>query len=261
MMSTVQSTFIGVGMVALSLAFLLLLNRLWPGEQRRPHNDVVGWQVAVVGTTYAVIVGFMLYAVWTDFEAARNNADAESVALINLYHLSTGLPQDVGASIRADARAYADIMVDREWSTMIHGGDSFNESQQIVNKMWATLASSADLNRSQQVIVDHSITQLSDLTQRRRIRHMESNESLPDILWAILITGAAITIASSCLFGTASFPLHVIQVLALTTLLALSLLAVAEIDRPFQGFVHVPANGFLRAKESFNSPSFWLVSP
>ena len=33
--------------------------------KRRTYNDIIGWQVSVLGTTYAVILGFMLYTVWS----------------------------------------------------------------------------------------------------------------------------------------------------------------------------------------------------
>jgi hypothetical protein len=63
MLSSIQSVFIGILIVAASLAFLLVLDLIWPREERREHNDIVGWQVTVVGTTFAVIIGFMMVAV------------------------------------------------------------------------------------------------------------------------------------------------------------------------------------------------------
>ncbi len=50
-----------------SLAFTLWLNRMWPCEKRPNQNDLIGWQLSILGTTYAVILGFMLYAVWSEF--------------------------------------------------------------------------------------------------------------------------------------------------------------------------------------------------
>ncbi|MDE3179497.1 MAG: hypothetical protein KGM47_07520 [Acidobacteriota bacterium] len=37
-------------------ALLLLLRRVWPLHLRRDHNDLIGWQLSVLGTTYGVIV-------------------------------------------------------------------------------------------------------------------------------------------------------------------------------------------------------------
>src|SRR5271165_2134047 len=68
-----------------SLGFWWLIRRVWPPERRRDHNEITGWQISVLGTTYAVIIGFMLFAAWADFRAANKNAEAEASCLINLY--------------------------------------------------------------------------------------------------------------------------------------------------------------------------------
>ena len=76
MLDVYQSAAIVIAVVAGSVAFLGLLQRIWPADERRLHNELIGWQVTVLGTTYAVIVGFMLYAVWTGFEVAEDNEPA-----------------------------------------------------------------------------------------------------------------------------------------------------------------------------------------
>ena len=82
------------------------MNYYWPSGAAAAHNDLIGWQLSVLGTTYAVIVGFMLYTVRINFGAADLNADSEANSLVNVYRLSDGLPagsrgktQEVGAGI------------------------------------------------------------------------------------------------------------------------------------------------------------------
>ena len=65
MLSIWQSVLIVLGTIALSLVFLAVLRRIWPATQRTEHNDIIGWQISVLGTTYAVILAFMLWNVWT----------------------------------------------------------------------------------------------------------------------------------------------------------------------------------------------------
>ena len=62
-------------------------------EPRSVHNDVIGWQIAILGTIYAVMIGFMLYAVWNNFQTAETNANNEANDLVNLYRAADGLPQ------------------------------------------------------------------------------------------------------------------------------------------------------------------------
>jgi len=50
------------------------------------------------------------------------------------------------------------------------------------------------------------------------------------------------------MFGAANGPLHVIQVSAFALLISLVLVAIADINRPFQGSVHVSDYAFRRAQ-------------
>jgi hypothetical protein len=81
--------------------------------------------------------------------------------------------------------------------------------------------------------------ELRGLTQHRRLRAMQAREALPGILWAVLVAGGIITVASSCFFGVTNFRFHLLQVLVLSFLISLVLVAIADIDQPYQGAVRI----------------------
>jgi hypothetical protein len=248
-LNTLQSIATAIAIIAGSVAFLLALRRIWPTEQRRQHNDLIGWQVTVVGTTYAVILGFMLYTVWTNFEIAEGNAEAEANSLVSLARSAKGLPSAPGQKIQDLARAYVDIMLTDEWPAMNRGAFS-PESHRKIQQLW-TVATKAEVHTaSEQTSLDHVLSELYEMTNHRRLRQLEAIASLPGILWAVLIIGAVVTIVSACLFGSVEFKLHLIQVVMLAMLLSLVLVAIADINRPFQGSVHVSPAGFERARQA-----------
>jgi ABC-type branched-subunit amino acid transport system permease subunit len=76
------------------------------------------------------------------------------------------------------------------------------------------------------------------------------------VLWAVLIAGGIITVAASCFFGVPNFRFHLLQVLVLTFLISLVLVAIAGLDRPYQGQVKVKPDGFRYAIRTLhNLPS------
>jgi hypothetical protein len=93
------------------------------------------------------------------------------------------------------------------------------------------------------------------MTQHRRIRELQSRTSLPAILWTILIVGGVVTVGSSCLFATENFKLHLILVVSLSLMVTLALVATADIDRSYQGSVHVDPDAFRLARETFQQLS------
>jgi Protein of unknown function (DUF4239) len=234
-------------MVAGSLGFLALLYRVWPVEERRPHNDLIGWQITVLGTTYAVVLGFMLYAVWTNFELADGHAEAEANCLVNMVRSAQGLPEAERQEIRNLAQEYVSQMLTHEWPAMSRVNTTYT-SDKTVQKLWAAITRAETRNSSEQTSRDHAFAELSRMTEYRRLRQLQVISDLPGILWAVLISGAVVTIVSSCLFGGADLRLHFIQVGALALLVSLILLAIADINRPFQGAVHVQPLGFERAR-------------
>lgn len=253
MLDTSQNVIIVVASVACSLAFMAAVNHFWPAEQRRAHNDLIGWQLSVLGTTYAVIIGFMLYTVWTAFGAADLNADAEANSLVNLYRLADGLPQQQGVRLQALTRAYGDVVVDQEWVEMAAGG-SPSQTREIIRQMWLTLMATKGASPTEITAEDHALYELSAMSGYRRIRLVENASRLPGVLWFVLLVGGAVTIASTCMFGAANGPLHIIQVGAFSLLIALVLVAIADINRPFQGSVHVSDFVFRRAQTNMKEP-------
>ena len=121
MLNSFQNFGIILATVAAAVAFLLLLRRVWHSELRRPHNDLIGWHLSVLGSTYAVIIGFMLFAVWTNFETAEANAEAEANCLVSMVRSSRGLAAGPHEQIRGLASEYVDIMLHKEWPAMERG--------------------------------------------------------------------------------------------------------------------------------------------
>jgi hypothetical protein len=250
MLTATQSVFVVLLCIILTLTFLLLMRRFWPSSQRREHNEIIGWQVSVLGTTYAVIMGFMLYAVWTDFNSAEMTADSEANSLVSVYRLSEGLAPAERDQIQKLARDYTDAMLNDEWPAMSEGNLSAS-GHHIMQQLWATTMQSKPASLSEQTSFNHVLNELTKMTEYRRLRELQSKTKLPGILWTVLIVGGIITTMSACMFGTDNFKLHAIQVFSLSLLLALALVAIADIDRPFRGAVRVAPGGFEHARDTF----------
>src|SRR5580658_5560623 len=250
MLTAFEDLLVVFGCMAASLLFVWILNRVWPAERRRDHNDIIGWQVGVLGTTYAVILGFMLYAVWTSFQDANVNAETEANCLVSVFRVANGLPAEQRDEVHTLARRYADIVITQEWPRMA-GGDFGHAGPETVEQLWSAVLQTKPDSFAQQTAMNLALTEIDSMTEHRRLRQLQSQSKLPAILWIVLIVGGIITMLSSCMFGIDNFILHALQVVSLTLLLSLILVAIADIDRPFQGVVHVHPSGFERARQTF----------
>lgn len=252
MLQAWESALVVVAVIAASLAFLLVLDRCWPSHNRRKHNETFAWQVNFLGMTYGVIISFMLFAAWTSFSEAITNANAEANSLLNLSRTADTLPTQQRDTIQQLARSYVDVMLNEEWPAMMRG-QLTPRSHEIVQQLWLALSHTPVTGQAQQVGLDHAFIELSAMSEHRRIRQEQVLQKLPGILWAVLIFGSVLTILYACLFGAENLKLHAIQVAGLSLLIALSLAAIADLSRPYQGAAHVEPYGFLRAQHTLKS--------
>jgi hypothetical protein len=236
----------------------VLLNTFWEPSRRSVHNDVIGWQLAILGTIYAVMIGFMQYAVWNNYQTAETNASNEANDLVNLYLAANGLTPVQRDLIQQYARGYVDAVVTREWPEMYDAPSGAAEEryagQQYVMKLWVTTTHTSADNLAQQASLRQVMIELSSMTEHRRVRLLESRTAMPTILWAVLVMGGMITIASACLIGSENVALHFVLIIALSLLVSLALVAIGDIDRPFQGSVHCSPYAFQRAQETMARP-------
>lgn len=251
-MTVSQSIAVIAATVLASLLAMAVLNRVWPREDRRAYNDLIGWQLSILGTTYAVILGFMLYAVWESLGQAALNVDSEANAVFDIYRLIEGLPEPQRTQLERLAREYVDTVIDREWPKMVRG-ETLEQSTTIDQEMWKIVmsikpASPTEVNAQQQ-----AMSELQSLSQRRLIRVRQSRGRLPNVLWCVLLVGGALTIICSCTLGCNSAKVQSLEVFCFSLLVSLSLVAIASIHRPFHGMVHVTNYAFERVRQSMQS--------
>ena len=247
-----ESVLIVIGTVAGALLFMVLLNHFWPKERRRVHNDLIGWQLSVLGTTYAVILGFMLFTVWTTYGAAEVNSDMEADAALSVFRVAQALPEPQRTELQNLARSYVDSVLNNEWPQM-NRGEVPERTSTIATEMWKTILAAQVSTPTQINAQDHELTHVSELTKDRLTRVVQSAAELPSVLWCVLLVGGLLTIFSACLFGSESRALQTVQVFSFALLIALSLVAIADIHRPFRGLVHVQDYPFRRAQQIMNT--------
>jgi uncharacterized membrane protein YgaE (UPF0421/DUF939 family) len=110
--------------VLVAVVGLVVVQRLVPPVRREAHNDVAGFIYAVLGVAYAVLLAFMLIAVWQDYNAAQTNVESEAHELAGVYFLASQLPEPERTRIQDLARTYARVVVEEEWPMMERGQTS-----------------------------------------------------------------------------------------------------------------------------------------
>jgi hypothetical protein len=224
--------------MALAVGGLILVQVLVPTEVRRQQNDVAGFIYAVLGVTYAVLLGLMVVAVWEEWNAASVTADDEASSLAEVFWLADRMPETEGRHIQELARSYARVVVNEEWSLMEREKSS-SRAWDLLDDIRTSLQNFDPSTPEEQVVYEQSLERMRDLADARRDRLLEAEQGLPGILWVVLITGGVIVVGFTYLFGLDSTLIHLLMVASLALVIALVLFTVAALNFPFKGDITI----------------------
>lgn len=245
MLSYLESAGIVLVCVLLVLGVTSLLNRKMEDGQRKRANGVNGWQLSIIGSIYAVILGFTLSDAWLAFQTASADVRGEAAAALTIYRTSSLLPPACAVPIQDAAAKYVDTVVDTEWPAMMQQRIN-NEGGPILRAMW-TVVNHCD-TRGTELARDSVVHAMESLQLRRDARVEDYDGHLPAIMWVMLLIGAVSVIASSCLLGNEKQSVHSFHVLSLTILIVVTLLAISDLDQPFAGATRVADTAFRAVK-------------
>ncbi len=251
-MTISQTITVVTATVLASLLAMAGLDRVWPRENRRDYNDLIGWQLSILGTTYAVILGFMLFAVWEHLGEAALNVDSEANAIADVYRVAGALPEPQRTQLQNLARTYVDTVIAQDWPQMVRG-EIPEQTSALDQEMWSIAISVKPASPTEINAQAQAMSELQSLAQRKLTRILQSKSRLPNVLWCVLLVGGALTIICSCTLGCNSVRLQSLEVFCFSLLISLSLVAIANIHRPFHGLVHVSDYAFERARKSMPS--------
>jgi len=206
------------GSVLISLLGLWLVRRFAPYEIMEGHKEIAGFIYGILGTIYAVILGFSVVVLWEQFHDAEVIADREASQLAELHHLVQGLPAQQRHAFTESVKKYCKLVVDEEWPLMERGESSPRAHGQHL-EIWRESQSLDPQTEREKIILAKIADTLANFDDARRGRLLAARSSLPKPLWFALIAGAAITIGFSYLFGLKNVVAHTV----ITMLLAASI--------------------------------------
>ena len=235
--------------VALSLVGLCLVRRYASPEVLAASNDVVGNYLQTLGTVYAVLLAFVVYVVWGEFNEARLQVEREASAIIDIYRTAKGFPDAARLHLQGHLRRYTDEVIDHEWKAMAKDDDATIERiGRILDEAWEGLKSFEPSGHCHGALFDEALSGFNDLCDLRITRLTSARLRIPFAMRLLLYFGAAIVIGSMWLFYLKSFAMHAILTGCMAGALSHVLYLVWDLDDCFAGDWRVSREPFRRAR-------------
>lgn len=238
----------------------VLMRRIFGIERLIVNNEIAGFKFAVVGVIYGLLLTFAAISTWDKFSEAQVSVIEEAAAASAIYQLTNGPEQDQLA-VRGALSNYLKLAIDKDWPAMEVEQESEEVSaalgelyidvirliqkgamvpaQKKVTVSRQKGAIPAQNGAMAQALTIELIKQLDTITKSRRTRVHLSAGIVPNMLWHVLIIGAALTIIFTFFFGAENLAAQISMIGILAAMIFMSLLMIISFDHPFTGPVHI----------------------
>ena len=237
-----------------SVGGLLLARRCIDFEKLRPSHDVGGYLLSVVGTLYAVLLGFVVVDTMQQYQHARGVTETEANTLADIFIMANRLHEPERSKIQVACRSYIDQVIDTEWSQMSCGNFCLVSREKAVDlmKMLVDFAPQSDIEKS---LYPSLVQESSTFWQNRQSRLLSAQNHLPLFEWTVLILGAFIVIVFTFFFGLEHLKLQVLMTGLLGTLISLNFALLLFFAYPFNSDLGIQADAFKSVEDVFGNKS------
>jgi hypothetical protein len=222
-----------------------VIRRLIPHEKLSPHHDVAGFLVAIVGVLYAVVLGFVVVTVWSNFDSVQRTTDLEAGDVGDAYTFAYMLHEPARTEVHRELAAYAIEVRDGEFPALREGRVDRTARKYLIDALrTVATAKSKPTKDVGEALRDDSTTQsvigaLRDIADNRRLRLIEARDHLPPALYVALFVGAIMVLSFVYLFGVEHAFLQLTMTAIVAGCIGLLLGVIVAFNAPFQGAIRV----------------------
>ncbi|HEX8921055.1 MAG TPA: DUF4239 domain-containing protein [Pyrinomonadaceae bacterium] len=242
---------VGISVLVAHLGLRFVRHRV-PLSVLETHQEVAGFIIGVLGAIYAVLLAFVVVAVWDQFGDAKIAVTTEANQLIDLSRMAQGFPAASQQRVLEGLRAYGQSVIDDEWSTMSEGVSS-PKTQAAMDNLWQLFREVEPQTNRENALYAESLDRLNQLSDSRRLRVHASGDDIPAVIQILLWGGGLIIIAFTYFFGVKSVKSQALMTAALAGEVAFILFLVVALDNPFHGHLRLSPEPMQHALERIKS--------
>ena len=239
------------GAVLFAIVGTLIARRLIHRHVAESHNDVLAPIFLTAGVVYAVLLGFMVIAVWDAYETARDNTAEEASLLVPLYRQTMEMPHPQGEAMRRLIRTYAQEVAGG-WNHFQATGEAASQARKTVDAMVQVFAALGPTTRVEEISDAEFYRTFSQLLVDRDKRLLEASVSLSWVMWLAAVGGGVITVGMSFVLYMQRPVPHVVMTSVMSGLIGILLLIMIFLNHPFSGPVAIKGQPFAASLRLFD---------
>jgi hypothetical protein len=230
------ASFFIVSAITTSFAFfgLYLVRRKYSAQVLKENHEVAAIIFNAFGLFYGVMVAFVVFVTWSGYSDATKNLQMEASEALDIFHSTAAFPEPANHIIQQGLRDYVAAVYNDELQRMSRGEISvhFGGAHAKLAILFYQMDEKAIPNRE---LYAESLHCLNNLAQYRRLRIFAGNNTVPPVIWLVLLSGGLMTVLYTYFFGMKNIKTQYLITASLTVTITLILFLIYILDHPFTG--------------------------
>jgi hypothetical protein len=236
----------------LSLLGLYLVRRKYSAEVLKENHEVAAIIFNAFGLFYGVLVAFVVFVTWNGYDEATKNLQMEASEALDIFHTAGSFPDSSKKIIQQGLREYLNEVYNDEVPKMavgdlqLYAGGAHNSLRVLFGQVDASSIPNREL-------YGEALRCLNNLAQYRRMRIFAGNDTVPPVIWLVLLIGGVFAVSYTFFFGMKNIRAQYLITTTLTVTVTSILFLVYVLDHPFTGTSRVSLEPLTKATVAMES--------
>jgi Na+/proline symporter len=218
----------------LGLFGLHLVRKRYSAEVLKENHEVAAIIFNAFGLFYGVLVAFVVFVTWSGYDEATKNLQMEASEALDIFHSAEAFPDPAKKIIQQGVTDYIASVYNDEVQRMSQGdislytGGAHADLRKLFNQIDVTSIPNKELYAE-------SLRCLNNLAQYRRMRIFAGNDTVPPVIWLVLLVGGVFAVSYTFFFGMKNLKAQYLITTTLTVMITSILFLIYVLDHPFTG--------------------------
>ncbi len=243
-------SFFVVALFAAGLAALglFVVRRKFSADELRENHEVAFAIFGAFGWLYAVVVAFVVFATWTGYDDANKNLQLEASRALDIFYSAETLPPTLKIDVQKGLIGYLNFIEEDELPKLASGGAALRSVGLLRDLI--TRFEHVDLKAvPNQPVYSQVLEHFDNLAELRRQRIFAGTNTVPPVIWLVLIFGCFTTVAYTYFFAMPHLGTQYLMTAVLAVTVSFILFLIYVLDHPFTGVNRVSPSPLRQALE------------
>ena len=217
-----------------TLVGLHFVRKKYSAEVLKENHEVAAIIFNAFGLFYGILLAFVVFVTWSGYDDATKNLQMEASEALDIFHTAATFPDSPGKIIQQGVKDYLAAVYNDEVPKMAEGdlqlysGGAHNS----LRILFVQVDSSSVPNRE---LYGETLRCLNNLAQYRRMRIFAGNNTVPPVIWLVLLVGGIFAVSYTFFFGMKNIEAQYLLTTTLTVMISSILFLIYVLDHPFTG--------------------------